>query len=101
MNNKEKLFQELNDRMEKDLGINDELKDLDPTPEEWENFKKQLPKFVYLISEIGEDIDKRNYIVSNEKIEKAGFIASRSVEQGIKELIQTMPLLKRNQFANI
>ena len=21
-------------------------KDLDPTPEEWENFKKQLPKFI-------------------------------------------------------
>ena len=45
MNNKEKLFQELNDRMEKDLGINDELKDLDPTPEEWAELKKNLPKF--------------------------------------------------------
>ncbi|MDC2963095.1 SDR family oxidoreductase, partial [Prochlorococcus sp. AH-736-K15] len=63
--------------------------------------QKQLPKFVFLISEIGEDIDKRNYIVSNEKIEKAGFTASRSVEQGVKELIKTLPLLKKNQFANI
>ena len=63
--------------------------------------QKQLPNFVYLISEIGEDVDKRNYIVSNKKIESAGFTASRSVEQGIKELIKTMPLLKRNQFANI
>ena len=40
-------------------------------------------------------------ILSNKKIESAGFTASRSVEQGIKELIKTMPLLKRNQFANI
>ena len=63
--------------------------------------QKELPKFVYLISEIGEDIDKRNYIVSNEKIESAGFKASRSVEQGIRELIKAMPLLKKNQFSNV
>ena len=63
--------------------------------------QKQLPKFVYLISEIGEDVDKRNYIVSNEKIENAGFKASRSVEQGVSELIKAMPLLKKNQFSNV
>ena len=63
--------------------------------------QKQLPEFVYLISEIGEDIDKRNYIVSNEKIEKCGFKATRSVDVGIKEMIKCLPLLKRNQFANI
>ena len=63
--------------------------------------QKILPKFVYLISEIGEDIDKRNYIVSNEKIEKSGFKAKRSVETGVKELVKVLPLLKRNQFANI
>ena len=39
-----------------------------------EVIKKQLPNFVYLISEIGEDVDKRNYIVSNKKIEDAGFV---------------------------
>ena len=66
-----------------------------------EVIKKQLPNFVYLISEIGEDVDKRNYIVSNKKIEDAGFSATRSVEQGVQELIKAMPLLKRNQFANI
>ena len=48
--------------------------------------QKQLPKFVFLISEIGEDIDKRNYIVSNDKIEKAGFTASRSVDQGVERI---------------
>ena len=60
-----------------------------------------IPDFVYFISEIGEDVDKRNYIVSNKKIESKGFKANRSVEQGINELIKIMPLLKRNQFANI
>ena len=63
--------------------------------------QKILPKFVYLISEIGEDVDKRNYIVSNKKIEDAGFKASRSVKKGVKELVSALPLLKRNQFANI
>lgn len=66
-----------------------------------EVIQKQLPQFVYLISEIGEDIDKRNYIISNEKIEKYGFKATRSVEQGVEELIRCLPLLKRKQFANI
>lgn len=66
-----------------------------------ELIKKQLPNFVYLISEIGEDVDKRNYIVSNNKIETCGFKATRSVEQGISELISALPLLKRKQFANI
>lgn len=66
-----------------------------------EEIKKIIPDFVYLISEIGTDIDKRNYIVSNEKIEKAGFKASRDLSTGIKELIKALPLLKRTQFANI
>ena len=63
--------------------------------------QKQLPNFVYLISEIGEDVDKRNYIISNEKIEKAGFKAIHSVDEGVSDLIKALPLLKRNQFANI
>jgi len=66
-----------------------------------ELIQKQLPDFVYLISEIGEDVDKRNYIVSNSKIESRGFKALKSVETGIAELISALPLLRRNQFANI
>jgi len=66
-----------------------------------EEIKKVIPEFVYLISEIGTDIDKRNYIVSNKKIEDKGFKATRSLNQGIKELVSALPLMKRNQFANI
>ena len=36
-----------------------------------------------------------------EKIEKAGFKATRSLSQGIEELVSALPLLKRTQFANI
>lgn len=63
--------------------------------------KKQIPGFVYMISEIGEDIDKRNYIVSNKKIEEAGFKAQFSVDIGVSQLIKALPLLKRKEFANI
>ena len=63
--------------------------------------KEYLPEFVFFNSEIGQDPDKRNYIVSNEKIESAGFKATRSLDLGIQQLISSMPLLKRNSFANI
>lgn len=66
-----------------------------------EEIKNVIPDFVYLISEIGSDIDKRNYIVSNQKIENAGFKANRDLSTGIKELVKALPLLKRTQFANI
>ena len=60
-----------------------------------EEIKKIIPDFVYLVSEIGSDIDKRNYVVSNKKIESSGFKATRSLEQGINELISALPLMKR------
>jgi len=63
--------------------------------------QKQIPGFVYLTSDIGEDVDKRNYIVSNAKIESFGYKALKSVDEGVGELIKALPLLKRNQFANI
>ena len=66
-----------------------------------ELIKKIIPEFVYFISEIGEDVDKRNYIISNSKIESLGFKAKRSVEVGVREILKVLPLMKRKQFANI
>ena len=48
--------------------------------------KEYIPKFDISVSEIGEDIDKRDYIVSNDKIEKRGFAASITLDEGINEL---------------
>ncbi|MBF0531544.1 MAG: NAD(P)-dependent oxidoreductase [Candidatus Omnitrophica bacterium] len=63
--------------------------------------KKQVPEFYYVESKIGEDPDKRDYIVSNEKIEKTGFKPAVSLTGGIKELVKAYRILKRNQYANV
>lgn len=63
--------------------------------------QKQLPKFVFVESAIGEDPDKRNYIISNEKIEKTGYKTSVSIQDAIAELIKGYQVVKRNTYANI
>lgn len=66
-----------------------------------EKIKEQLPKFVFIESPIGEDPDKRNYIISNEKIEKTGFAARVSIEDAVAELIRGYQIARKNQFSNI
>ena len=54
-----------------------------------EVIQKILPNFVYLISEIGEDVDKRNYKVSFDKITtKLGFEKKYDIEMGLNEMIE-------------
>lgn len=66
-----------------------------------QEIKKQVPNFYFVEAAVGEDPDKRNYIVSNEKIEKTGFIPSVSLQQGITELLKGYTIIKENQFSNI
>ena len=66
-----------------------------------EVIKKHLPKFVYLESKIGEDPDKRDYIVSNEKIEKTGYLPQYSLDDGIKELIKGYTIIKNSMYGNV
>jgi len=63
--------------------------------------KRQLPEFYFVEATIGEDPDKRDYIVSNQKIEKSGFKPDVSLSDGIAELIKGYQVIKRNQYANI
>ena len=63
--------------------------------------KKHIPDFFITSSEINEDPDKRNYIVSNDKILKTGFTFEYPLERGIKELIKGYQILRDNQFKNI
>ena len=55
--------------------------------------KKYIPQFEILESEIGKDIDKRDYIVSNEKIESKGFKPKHSIKDGIEELTKLFKYL--------
>lgn len=65
-----------------------------------EEIKKYVPEFYFIESNIGEDPDKRDYIVSNEKIEKSGFKRQISLSDGIQELVKGYKVIKRNQYAN-
>jgi nucleoside-diphosphate-sugar epimerase len=66
-----------------------------------QEIKKLVPDFYFVESSINEDPDKRDYIVSNEKIEKTGFKPDVSLQKGLQELIKGYQVIKRNQFANI
>lgn len=63
--------------------------------------QKQLPKFVYMEAPIGEDPDKRDYIVSNQRILEAGFKPDWTLEKGICELIKCYTVICKNGYANV
>lgn len=63
--------------------------------------KKHIPGFVFLEAPIGEDPDKRDYIVSNEKIEKTGFKPKYGIQDGIKELMKGYTILRNRIYANV
>ncbi len=66
-----------------------------------QEIQKQVKDFYFVEATIGEDPDKRDYIVSNDKIEKTGFKPEVSLAAGITELVKAYQIIKRNQYANI
>lgn len=66
-----------------------------------ERIQRQLPSFVYVEAPIGEDPDKRDYIVSNEKLEKTGWAPDWTLDAGIAELIRGYVMLRNSRFANV
>jgi nucleoside-diphosphate-sugar epimerase len=62
--------------------------------------QKQIPRFYYTEAKVGEDPDKRNYIVSNAKLEKAGFKAQFGLESGIAELLKAYQILHCTEYQN-
>lgn len=63
--------------------------------------KEHVPKFYVHFAALGSDPDKRNYIVSNQRLREAGFEAKRSLDDGIKELIKAYRTLGRGRFKNV
>jgi len=63
--------------------------------------KEQVPGFVYLEAPIGEDPDKRDYIVSNAKIERSGWAPDWTLEAGIAELIRGYRMIRNSRYSNV
>ena len=63
--------------------------------------QKHLPKFVFVEAPIGEDPDKRDYIVSNARIAAAGFKPEWSLDRGIAELIKGFTILRNSIYSNV
>ena len=66
-----------------------------------EKIRNYVPEFYIHSSPIGEDPDKRDYIVSNEKIEFLGWQPDYTLDMGIIELLKGYKILKPNRFANV
>jgi nucleoside-diphosphate-sugar epimerase len=66
-----------------------------------EEIKKHVPDFVFLEAPISKDPDQRNYVVSNAKIEAAGFRPAVSLGAGIQELVKGYRMLRNAVYGNI
>jgi nucleoside-diphosphate-sugar epimerase len=63
--------------------------------------QKHLPKFVFVEAPIGEDPDKRDYIVSNARIAATGFKPEWSLDRGIVELVKGFTILRNTIYSNV
>ncbi len=66
-----------------------------------EKIRKYVPELYIHFAEIGSDPDKRNYIVSNQRLREAGFVAKRSLDDGIQELIRGYRMMPHQQMKNV
>ncbi|MFN8828522.1 MAG: NAD-dependent epimerase/dehydratase family protein [Labrys sp. (in: a-proteobacteria)] len=66
-----------------------------------ERIRQIVPDFVFLNAPIGEDPDKRDYIVSNAKIEATGWRPRHSLEDGIRELVRGYKMIRNVAFSNV
>ena len=63
--------------------------------------QKHLPKFVFIEAPVGEDPDKRDYIVSNQRLLDTGFRTEWNLDRGIQELIKGFTILKNSIYSNV
>ncbi len=63
--------------------------------------KKEITDLEIFENEFAKDLDQRNYIVSNKKIEATGFKPNVSVANGIQELIKGYSSIKKYNYGNI
>ena len=66
-----------------------------------EKIAEHIPGFQYMEAPIGEDPDKRDYIVSNDKIERTGYMPAHSLDLGIAELMKGYQMIRNNLYGNV
>lgn len=66
-----------------------------------ERIRTHVPQFVFLEAPIGQDPDKRDYIVSNARLAATGFRTEWPLDRGIRELIQGCTVLRNSLYANV
>lgn len=63
--------------------------------------QKYVPEFTFIEAEIGEDPDKRNYIVSNQRILSTGFAPEWTLDAGIREIIKGCQMIRNRVYGNV
>jgi nucleoside-diphosphate-sugar epimerase len=66
-----------------------------------EHIQKVVTDFIFVDAQVGRDPDQRNYIVSNEKIEKTGYKPTFSLDRGIRELAKGFVMIKNSLYGNV
>ena len=66
-----------------------------------QQIQRHLPSFVFVESDIGRDPDQRDYIVSNDKIERTGYKPQYSLDDGIRELIKGFAMIRNTKYSNV
>lgn len=63
--------------------------------------QKHIPGFVFVEAPIGEDPDKRDYIVSNQRLLATGFRTEWDLDRGIRELMKGYTILRNARYGNV
>ena len=63
--------------------------------------KEHLPEFAYIEAKVGEDPDKRDYIVSNQRLLSSGFQTEWNLDRGIRELIKGYTIIRNTIYSNV
>lgn len=69
-----------------------------------QTIQKFVPDLVIVENNFKQDFDQRNYMVSNAKLENAGWVPTFTLEDGIKELIKGYQLIRKfkdKDFTNL
>lgn len=66
-----------------------------------EKIKEYVPSLYVHAAPVGEDPDKRDYIVSNDKLEGLGWKPRFSLDDGIRELLKACAIARSTQFSNV